>query len=168
LNEVRQALPWFSGRLSMASSRRITTMSLAHRNVPMFDPELSRRLRGRTELLTPAEMGRADQAAAQHGHPGPTLMAAAGRAVARTIQRQIGRSRVLVLAGPGNNGGDGYVVARLLAQEGWPVRLAALAPPRDGSDAADAARLWSGPMVQFTANEAGRAEVVVDAVFGAG
>ena len=96
-------------------------------------------------------MGQADQTAARHGHPGPDLMEAAGRAVARAIQRHAGRCRVLVLAGPGNNGGDGYVAARLLAQDGWPVRLAALAPPREGSDAAGAARLWSGPMARVFA-----------------
>jgi hydroxyethylthiazole kinase-like uncharacterized protein yjeF len=133
-----------------------------------FDPDLIRRLRGRAALLTPIEMARADQAAAHHGHPGPALMEAAGRAVARAIQRHIGRARVLVLAGPGNNGGDGYVAARLLQQDGWPVRLAALAPPRPGSDAAGAARNWTGPTVPFTPEEAARTDIVVDAVFGAG
>jgi hydroxyethylthiazole kinase-like uncharacterized protein yjeF len=133
-----------------------------------FDPDLIRRLRGRAALLSPAQMAQADQAAANRGYPGPALMEAAGRAVARAIRRHIGRCRVLVLAGPGNNGGDGYIAARLLAQDGWPVRLAALAPPRAGSDAAGAARLWSGPTVPFTADESRRADVVVDAVFGAG
>jgi hydroxyethylthiazole kinase-like uncharacterized protein yjeF len=137
-------------------------------HVRTFDPDLIRRLRGRATLLTPGEMGLADQAAVKHGHPGPALMEAAGRAVARAIQRHIGRSRVLVLAGPGNNGGDGYIVARLLAQEGWPVRLAALAEPRPGSDAAGAASRWGGGIVPFTPEEAARADVVVDAVFGAG
>jgi hydroxyethylthiazole kinase-like uncharacterized protein yjeF len=75
---------------------------------------------------------------------------------------------VLVLAGPGNNGGDGYVAARLLAQDGWPVRVAALAPPRDGSDAAGAASLWHGPMAALDPAEAARADLVIDAVFGAG
>ncbi len=140
--------------------------SLPH--VPVFDPDLIDRLRGRSALLTPTEMGQADQAAARYGHPGPDLMEAAGRAVARAVQRHVGRCRVLVLAGPGNNGGDGYIAARLLAQEGWPVRVAALAPPRSGSDAAGAARLWFGPHVPFSAEEASRADVVVDAVFGAG
>jgi hydroxyethylthiazole kinase-like uncharacterized protein yjeF len=133
-----------------------------------FDPDLIHRLRGRATLLTPAEMGQADQMAARHGHPGPELMEAAGSAVARAIQRRIKRCRVLVLAGPGNNGGDGYIVARLLAQQGWPVRLAALAPPRPDSDAAGAARLWHGPNVPFTPDEVRRSDVVVDAVFGAG
>ena len=75
---------------------------------------------------------------------------------------------MLVLAGPGNNGGDGYVAARMLAQDGWPVRLAALAAPRDGSDAAGAARRWTGPTVPFTPEEAERSDLVIDAVFGAG
>jgi hydroxyethylthiazole kinase-like uncharacterized protein yjeF len=113
-------------------------------------------------------MGQADQTAVRHGHPGPELMEAAGRAVARAVMRHADRCRVLVLAGPGNNGGDGYIAARLLAQEGWPVRLAALAPPRDGSDAAGAARLWRGPSVRFEPAEAARADIVIDAVFGAG
>jgi ADP-dependent NAD(P)H-hydrate dehydratase / NAD(P)H-hydrate epimerase len=133
-----------------------------------FDPDLIRRLAGRTELLTPEQMGQADRAAAAMGAPGPTLMEAAGRAVARAIQRHIRPCRVLILAGPGNNGGDGYIAARLLAQEGWPVRLAALARPRPGSDAAGAATLWHGPMAEFDPAEAARADVVIDAVFGAG
>jgi hydroxyethylthiazole kinase-like uncharacterized protein yjeF len=137
-------------------------------HVPGFDADLIYRLRGRADLLSPDEMGRADRAAAADGHPGPALMEAAGRGVARAIRRHVGPCRVLVLAGPGNNGGDGYVVARLLAEEGWPVRLAALAQPRAGTDAAGAARLWSGPIVPFTPEEAGRSDVVVDAVFGAG
>jgi ADP-dependent NAD(P)H-hydrate dehydratase / NAD(P)H-hydrate epimerase len=136
--------------------------------MPEFDPDLIHRLRGRAELLTPVEMGRADQAAARFGHPGPELMQAAGAAVAHAIRRRIKRGRVLVLAGPGNNGGDGYIAARLLAQEGWPVRLAALGPPRQGSDAADAAQQWTGPTVPFTPEEACRTDIVVDAVFGAG
>ena len=133
-----------------------------------FDPDLIARLRGRSALLTPDQMGQADRAATRLGHPGPDLMEAAGRAVARAVARCVGRCRVLVLAGPGNNGGDGYVAARMLAQDGWPVRLAALAAPRDGSDAAGAARRWTGPTVPFTPEEAERSDLVIDAVFGAG
>ena len=69
-------------------------------------------------------MARADAASPALGVPGPTLMANAGRAVARAIQQRFRPCRTLVLAGPGNNGGDGYVAARMLAQEGWPVALA--------------------------------------------
>ena len=74
----------------------------------------------------------------------------------------------LVLCGPGNNGGDGYVAARLLAQQGWPVAVAALASPRAGSDAAAAAARWHGPTVPFQPEEAARASLAIDAVFGAG
>jgi len=109
-----------------------------------FDPDWLRSLAGRSELLTPEEMARADAAAPVLGVSGPTLMANAGRAVARAIQWRFRPCRTLVLAGPGNNGGDGYVAARLLRQAGWPVALAALAAPRVGCDAADAASRWHG------------------------
>ncbi len=134
----------------------------------VFDPERLRSLAGRPELLTPDQMARADAASPALGVPGPTLMTNAGRAVVRAIVRRFRPCRTLVLAGPGNNGGDGYVAARLLQQLGWPVALAALAPPRAGSDAADAAAMWHGPSAQFSAAAADRAELVIDAVFGAG
>ena len=118
------------------------------------------------ELLTPEEMGRADAAAVSLGHAVTALMEAAGAAVVAAIRAAYAPCRVLVLCGPGNNGGDGYVAARRLAATGWPVAVAALAPPR--GDAAVAAAGWRGPNVAFTANEAARVDLVVDAVFGAG
>jgi hydroxyethylthiazole kinase-like uncharacterized protein yjeF len=133
-----------------------------------FDPDWYSSLAGRPEVLTPEEMARADAASPSLGVPGPGLMANAGRAVARAIRQKFRPCRTLVLAGPGNNGGDGYVAARLLQQEGWPVAVAPLAPPRAGSDAADAASRWHGLTVALTPAEAARAELVVDAVFGAG
>ncbi len=114
------------------------------------------------ELLSPAEMAEADRLAGN----GPALMRAAGRAVAMAIQRRFRPCRVLVLAGPGNNGGDGYVVARLLERAGWDVAVAALAPPV--GDAALAAAVWRGPMRPFALAEVARAGLVVDALFGAG
>ncbi len=120
------------------------------------------------ELLTPEDMGRVDAAAPGLGVPGLTLMENAGRAVARAIQARWRPRRTLVLCGPGNNGGDGYVVARLLEREGWPVTVAALAAPREGSDAARVHARWRGRFVPFTAEEAARADLVIDAVFGAG
>ncbi len=130
-------------------------------------PALPRRLPP-PELLPPEAMGRADAAAIGRGTPGATLMANAGRAVARAARRRFAPCRVLVLCGPGNNGGDGYVAARLLAQSGWPVAVAALAPPKPGTDAAWAASLWRGSIAAFTPETAERADLVVDAVFGAG
>jgi hydroxyethylthiazole kinase-like uncharacterized protein yjeF len=120
------------------------------------------------ELLTPAEMARADAAAIAGGVPGITLMEAAGRAVARAAARRFRPTRTLVLAGPGNNGGDGWVAARLLEAAGWPVLVAPLAPPRPGSDAALAARGWKGPVVAPSVAEVRRAGLVIDAAFGAG
>lgn len=120
------------------------------------------------ELLTPAEMARADAAAIASGVSGLALMEAAGRAVAGAARRRFRPCRTLVLAGPGNNGGDGYVAARLLEQAGWPVAVAALAPPRPGGDAALSAAGWRGPVVPFSPAEARRPGLVVDAVFGAG
>jgi hydroxyethylthiazole kinase-like uncharacterized protein yjeF len=118
------------------------------------------------ELLTPEEMSRADHAAVASGVPVAALMEQAGRAVARAIRARFTPCRTLVLCGPGNNGGDGYVAARHLAAMGWPVAVAALAPAR--GDAAVAARGWHGPVVPFAAAEAARAALVVDALFGAG
>jgi hydroxyethylthiazole kinase-like uncharacterized protein yjeF len=120
------------------------------------------------ELLTPEEMGRADHLAVESGASVSALMEYAGRAVARAIRSRAKPCRTLVLCGPGNNGGDGYVAARILQQAGWPVAVASLAPPRPGSDAARAEARWRGPRHDFTPAAAARAELVVDAVFGAG
>jgi hydroxyethylthiazole kinase-like uncharacterized protein yjeF len=119
-------------------------------------------------LLTPAEMGRADRLAVERGAAVRDLMENAGRAVSRAIRARFRPCRTLVLCGPGNNGGDGYVAARLLEQAGWPVAVAALVPPRDGTDAAQAAARWRGPRHDLTPATAARAELVIDAVFGAG
>jgi len=120
------------------------------------------------ELLTPKEMAEADRLTIEAGITGPTLMENAGRAVARAIRQRFKPTKTLVLCGPGNNGGDGYVIARLLAQAGWPVTLAATAAPRKGTDAALAASLWHGPSARFGPRTAGRAALVIDAVYGAG
>ena len=110
-------------------------------------------------LLTPVEMARVDAAAVAAGVPVAVLMQRAGWAVAREIAQRFAPCRVLVLAGPGNNGGDGIVAARVLRRWGWPVTVAALgAWPLE----------WDGARAAFASEAATRAELVVDAVFGAG
>lgn len=121
----------------------------------------------RYALPAPKEMGAIDSLTAQT-IPVAALMENAGQAVARTVRRLIRPCRVLVLCGPGNNGGDGWVAARHLAQAGWPVAVAMLAAPRPGTDAARAAGMFRGPRVPFTPGEAARADLVIDALFGAG
>ena len=118
-------------------------------------------------LLTPEEMYRADALAAGAGMSTLALMESAGRAVAEEIVRRFGARSVLVLCGPGNNGGDGFVVARLLKRWGWPVRLALLGSlDRLKGDAAAMAALWDGEVEKSVAT--GGARLIVDALFGAG
>lgn len=100
---------------------------------------------------------------------GAALMEAAGAAVVEQIRGRWAIRPVAVLCGPGNNGGDGFVVARLLAQAGWPVTLALLGS-RDvlAGDARLNADLWDGPIHDLTPAVLDGAELVVDAIFGAG
>jgi hydroxyethylthiazole kinase-like uncharacterized protein yjeF len=116
-------------------------------------------------ILTAAEMRSAEEAAIAAGTPVEMLMDRAGSAAAEAIRRFAGRMPALVLCGPGNNGGDGYVIARRLAEAGAPVRVAALGKPKGG--AAEAARAaWGGPVETF--EQAAPAPLLVDTLFGTG
>jgi hydroxyethylthiazole kinase-like uncharacterized protein yjeF len=119
-------------------------------------------------LFTPDEMSLIDHEAPANGMSVTDLMENAGRAVARIIRRRHHPCRVLVLTGPGNNGGDGYVAARHLEDAGWPVTVAPIAPPRPGSAAAQAAAAWHGLTVPPDIARIRAADLVIDAIFGAG
>jgi ADP-dependent NAD(P)H-hydrate dehydratase / NAD(P)H-hydrate epimerase len=120
-------------------------------------------------LLCVAQMEEADRLTVQAGTPGIELMQNAGSAVAREIARRWSPRPTVVLCGPGNNGGDGFVVARLLAAAGWPVRLA-LAGSMQAlrGDARHHAGLWQRPVEPLESAVLEGAAVVVDALFGSG
>lgn len=116
-------------------------------------------------ILTAAQMRAAEERMVAGGTSLATLMRRAGESVADATRRLSSGAEVLVLCGPGNNGGDGYVAAATLRAAGQPVRVAALGEPKN--DLARAARAqWAGPVEPF--DEAGAAPVCVDALFGIG
>jgi NAD(P)H-hydrate epimerase len=122
-------------------------------------------------ILSVAEMYVADRAAVAAGVPSLTLMEAAASALAREIERRFARQRVAVLCGPGNNGGDGLALARLLFQRGWPVRVALLGEvDRLSGDAAVNAQRWLalGQVHGLAEESLDDAPLAVDALFGAG
>ncbi len=121
------------------------------------------------ELLDNAEMAEADRLTIAGGTAGIDLMERAGRAVAEVVAaRHATGSRVVVVAGPGNNGGDGFVAARILAEQGYRVTVMLLGErARLKGDAELAAWQWPGGVTEdpgFLAT----ADVVIDALFGAG
>lgn len=123
-----------------------------------------------TLLLTPAAMGRADQAAARSGIDSFGLMEKAGQAVAAAALRLLpGALRFVVLCGPGNNGGDGYVAARALADAGAEVAVFRLGDP--ARLRGDAATAFAGCPIATDAldcYEPRPGDAIIDAIFGAG
>lgn len=120
-------------------------------------------------LLTSRQMAEAERLTSVAGTPGIALMAEAGAAVVRAIFQRWSPCPVTVLCGPGNNGGDGFVVAQLLAQAGWPTRLALLGERMIlKGDAAHHAAQWTGAIEPLSPAVLIGAALVVDALFGAG
>ena len=121
------------------------------------------------EVLTTAEMERADRLAIAAGTPGFALMLSAGQAVAEAAMYLVEEGPILVVAGRGNNGGDGFVAAAELAARGREVSVILLCE-RDNlqGDAASAARGWKYPVLPFNPQAIGRPALIIDALFGAG
>jgi hydroxyethylthiazole kinase-like uncharacterized protein yjeF len=121
------------------------------------------------EVLTTAEMERADRLAIAAGTPGFALMLSAGQAVAEAAMDLVEEGPIVVVAGRGNNGGDGFVAAAELAARGREVSVILLCE-RDSlqSDAASAARGWKYPVLPFNPQAIGRPALIIDALFGAG
>ena len=121
------------------------------------------------EVLTTAEMERADRLSIAAGTPGFALMLSAGQAVAEAAADLVEEGPILVVAGPGNNGGDGFVAAAELAAQGREVSVILMCE-RDGlhGDAASAARGWKYPVLPFNPQAIGKPALIIDALFGAG
>ncbi len=120
-------------------------------------------------LLNVGQMARADRLAVAAGVPAIELMENAGKAVAREIERRWSVRPVIVLCGPGNNGGDGFVTARQLADAGWPVRIALLGTRgKLEAEARHHAARWHGSVEPLSQAVLQGASLVVDALFGAG
>ena len=120
------------------------------------------------ELLTNAEMAEADRRTIAGGVPGIELMENAGRAVAGLAATLPGR-RVVIVAGPGNNGGDGFVAARHLAERGYKVRVTFVGDrERLKGDAKLAAERWKGKIEMAAPASLADCDIVIDALFGAG
>src|SRR5438552_327849 len=121
------------------------------------------------EILTIAESSAADRFAEENGIASAMLMENAGRSVAEEVARRWPPGDAYVVCGPGNNGGDGFVAARHLTTRGWTVRVALLGErDRLKGDAALMASRWDGDVDPFSSEAPNHADVVVDALFGAG
>lgn len=123
-----------------------------------------------TDLLTNEEMGRADRRAVELGVASLDLMENAGRAVADAAWAHLqAGDEVAVLCGPGNNGGDGFVAARLLAERGCSVSVALLGDVATlKGDAGQVAGFWQGSILPLHSDVLHRPKVIIDAMFGAG
>ena len=122
------------------------------------------------ELLSNEEMAEADRLTIAAGTPGIDLMEHAGRAIADAVARaQPLGTAIVVVAGPGNNGGDGFVAGRLLAERGFRVRVLSLGGrDRLRGDAAEAARRFGGDIEPASPTGLAGAGTIIDAIFGAG
>ncbi len=123
------------------------------------------------EILSAAEMKKADLAAVASGTPAHVLISSAAAGLTAAIEKNVSPCRVLFLCGTGNNGADGFVAASMLAKRsGWQVRVACTAKKSAlKGDAAEAAQAWEGTTENLNSNlPVHQTDLIVDAVFGTG
>ncbi|MEO1018164.1 MAG: NAD(P)H-hydrate dehydratase [Pseudomonadota bacterium] len=126
-------------------------------------------IRGQTFVLSPDAMGAVDRATISSGCDGYSLMSRAAQEVVRLVCRLFPPCRVLVICGPGNNGGDGYLIARRLVDIGWSVDVTALYPQRKlVGDAATAKGYWKREVLDAHDINWGHPDLIIDAIFGTG
>ncbi|MBS0479998.1 MAG: NAD(P)H-hydrate epimerase, partial [Proteobacteria bacterium] len=116
-------------------------------------------------ILTAAEMRAAEERTIAAGSSIEQLMERAGAGIAEAVRRLAAGSPVLILCGPGNNGGDGYVAARVLRDNGVDVRVAATGEPNTEASL-EARKRWNGEV--SSSSNSGGAPILVDAIFGTG
>src|SRR5271154_437593 len=121
------------------------------------------------EVLTTLEMERADRLTIASGTPGFALMLSAGQAVAEAAMDLVEAGPILVVAGAGNNGGDGFVAGAELAARGRGVSIILMCERGTlKGDAALAARGWKGALLPFNPQAIRTPALIIDALFGAG
>jgi len=116
------------------------------------------------QILTVKQMQAAEQALIDAGSSVDALMQIAGRGAADWVWRMAGQGKVTVLCGPGNNGGDGYVIAEAIRERGGEAVVVAAVEPK--TDAANARAAFGGEVLGPDGNSHG--EVFVDCLFGSG
>ena len=125
---------------------------------------------GMFEILTSAEMKKADLAAIESGMPALGLIRSAAAGLAQSIRSNMPPGRILFLCGTGNNGADGFIAAEILRSQGWEVRVACLVKTKElKNDAAKSAKEFQGEIESLNSNlSVHNTDLVVDAVFGTG
>jgi hydroxyethylthiazole kinase-like uncharacterized protein yjeF len=103
------------------------------------------------QILAAAQMRAAEEALVAAGTSVDELMQRAGRGAAEWVWRIAGARAVTVLCGPGNNGGDGYVIAEAIRERGGDVMVIAAAPPKTAA-ARHARSLWQGETLDAAAS----------------
>jgi NAD(P)H-hydrate epimerase len=120
-------------------------------------------------LLTSEQIYNADRATIEGGTAGSELMRRAGMHAAEIIMQRFAPRETVVLCGPGNNGGDGFIIAAHLQENGWPVKIALFGERAElRGDAAWAMGQWTGAVEHYGPGTFDHRPLIVDAIFGVG